>query len=262
VSGRIAWEDAVSMDLQLALAGAAVEGRTLTNLTAHLVEQAEQNKMFLRNLLADFYQGKLTGDVEVTHRQEGSRYGVTLDVQDVSLAEFLDARRAADEPPSEMKGVLSGNLSMTGRFGRPRSRRGGGSIVLRQAELFKVPLMLAILQVIHFAIDDDNAIHDATASFVFDGEELILQQIDMRGRALSMVGAGRVHTPSQQLDVVLLVGSPLQLPRVEILSDLMEGVARELMEVHLEGPVNDPKIRADIVRSLRATLETILETRE
>lgn len=261
VSGRIAWGDVSTMDLKLALEKAVVEGRTMKNVTARLVERPAQNKMYLRNLQADFYEGKLTGVVEVTRQDEGSRYGVTLNIQDVSLAGFVNARRGEGEPLSEMNGVLSGNLSMTGRFGRPRSRRGGGSLVLNRAELFKVPLMLAILQVIHFAIDDSNAIHDATTTFVFDGEDLILQQIDMRGRALSMVGAGRVHTPSQQLDVVLLVGSPLQLPRVEILTELMEGVARELMEVHLEGSVNDPKIRADIVRSVRATLETILNLR-
>jgi hypothetical protein len=48
---------------------------------------------------------------------------------------------------------------------------------------------------------------------------------------------------------------------VEILSDLMEGVARELMQVRLEGPVDDPQIRAEIVRSVRATLESILNLR-
>jgi len=262
VAGRLAWEgEALTLDLNVNLDRAKVDGRALTDVSARLQERPEEQKLHLRDVQAGFYEGRIMGDVEITRQARRSRYGITLNLQGVALDAFLNARRAEDEPPTEMKGILDGNLSLTGTFGRPQSRRGGGSIIIRRAELFKVPLMLAILQVIHFAIDDDNAIHDARATFAFDGEDLILQEIDMRGKALSMVGAGRVHTPSQKMDIVLLVGSPLELPRVEILSELMEGVARELMEVHVEGPVADPNIRAEIVRSIRATLETILNLR-
>ena len=133
--------------------------------------------------------------------------------------------------------------------------------MIRNAQMFKVPLLLAILQVIHFAVDDDNAFHDGMFSFIVDGEELILEEIDLRGKAVSMVGAGRVRVPTQAMHLVLLVGSPLRLPRVAVLSELLEGVARELMEVHVEGTLDKPTFRAEIVRSVKKTLQTILNMR-
>jgi len=116
--------------------------------------------------------------------------------------------------------------------------------------------------VVHLAIDDDNAFHDARLSFIVDADDLLFQEIDLRGKSLSMVGAGRVNTPREALDLVLLVGSPLKLPRMEVLSDLVEGLARELIEVHVEGKLSEPSFRAEIVRSVRRTVDTILNARE
>ncbi len=261
LEGRMVWEDTTAMNVDIKFDRASLSGRTLTDARARLEERTGTQKLLLNDVQAGFYGGTLRGDMEIARRSAGSRYGINMLMENVSLAEFLNAKRAPDEPRSQLKGLIDGNLAVAGRFGRPQSRRGGGAITIRRAELFKIPLILSILQVIHFAIDDDNAIHDASTRFAFDGEHLILQEIDMRGKALSMMGAGRVHTARQEMDIVLLVGSPLELPRVEILSDLVEGLARELMEVHVEGQVSDPQIRADIVRSVRATLETILNLR-
>jgi hypothetical protein len=63
------------------------------------------------------------------------------------------------------------------------------------------------------------------------------------------------------MDLTLLVGSPLRLPRIEVLSELMEGFARELVEVHVEGTLGKPRFHAEIVRSIKKTLETILNAR-
>ena len=143
---------------------------------------------------------------------------------DALIDEFL---RGAREAGAECEKIYLEDYTINpaGELGDVRSRRGGGTILIREAQMLKVPLMLAILQVVHLAIDDDNAFHDAMFDFIVDGDELILERIDLRGKALSMVGAGTVQISAQLLDLVLLVGSPLQLPRLEILSEFMESMA-------------------------------------
>ena len=136
-----------------------------------------------------------------------------------------------------LKGVVEGNLAVAGRFGDPASRHGGGTVLIHHAQMLKVPFMLAILQVIHLAVDDDNAFHDAQLRLIVDGDDLILDEIDLRGKSFSMVGAGRVHTPTEEMDLTLLVGSPLKLPRLEVLSEFVEGFARELVVVRVGGDV-------------------------
>jgi hypothetical protein len=73
-----------------------------------------------------------------------------------------------------------------------------------------------------------------------------------------MVGSGRVDTVSDRMNLAFLVGPAVRLPRIAVLTDLLEGVARELMEVRVEGKLDNPIIRAEMVRSLRKTIETLL----
>jgi len=245
----------------LSLSKIRVDKRLVTKVSAKLSRLEDDPIFRVEDIFGRFYGGTIVGNAEVDYSGKIPAYGISLTACDVSLAEFLNAKRKKDEKPVSLKGMVEGNLSLAGKFNQPRSRRGGGSVLIREAQMFKVPLILAILQVIHFAIDDNNAFHDGTLNFIVDGDELIINEIDLRGKALSMIGAGRVNVPTQGLNVTLLIGSPLRLPRIEVLSELLEGVARELMEVHVEGSLTKPTFRAEIVRSLKKTIQAILDAR-
>ncbi len=71
--------------------------------------------------------------------------------------------------------------------------------------------------------------------------------------------------PDKNLIFILAVTGAalaLRLPRLAVLSELVEGVARELMEVHVGGTLQAPQFRADIVRSVRKALEAISAARQ
>jgi len=240
---------------------AKVDGRLVTGLTAGFSRPPGSSRLSVEDIVGEFCQGTIIGRMEFDETPGGSRYGLTLTARDVSLGALLNAKLQPGEEPVKLEGVVMGNLALTGRSGDFASRRGGGTVLIHDAQMLKVPFLLAMMQVIHLAIGDDNAFHDARLTFIVDGDELIFEEIDLRGKALSMVGAGRVKTATQEMDLTLLVGSPLRLPRIEVLSELMEGFARELVEVRVEGTFGKPSFRAEIVRSIKKTLETILNAR-
>ncbi len=250
-----------SLEGKVNLNRARVGDRLVTDVRAMMSRSADDPVFRVSDIFGQFCGGTIVGRAEVDYSPGGPKYGLSFSARDVSLGKFLNAKRKPGDEPVQLKGLVEGNLVLTGRFGDLRTRRGGGTILIREAQMFKVPLLLGIFRVIHLAIDDDNAFHNGTLSFIVDGDELILDEIDLRGKAFSMVGAGRVRTPTQAMHLILLVGSPLRLPRVEVLSELLEGFARELMEVHVEGTLDKPTFRAEIVRSVSKTLETILNAR-
>ncbi|MBI4578953.1 MAG: hypothetical protein HY718_04570 [Planctomycetes bacterium] len=259
--GEAGYDDTFQVDARLDLKQARVDGRLLTDATARLHRAAGASTLLIGDILGTLYNGAVLGQVEVDYVTAPASYGLNLTARNVSLEEFLNARRQPDETPVRLKGRIQGTLSLTGQFDRPASRQGSGSILVQEAQMLKVPMVLAILQIIHFAVDDDNAFHDALVDYMIDGDEVILDRIDLRGKALSMAGAGHVQVPGLGMHLVLLVGSPLKLPEVAVLSELVEGVARELMEVHVEGTLDQPVFRADIVRSVRRTLEAMTSVR-
>lgn len=258
VAGRVQWSPVLSVAGDVALRRGRVGQWLLTDVDASLSRPAGAAVLQLGDLSADFYDGTLTGWVELKPAEGSPDYALSLTARDVSFQQLLDASRDPEDEARQFQGLLDADLTLRGRTGEPAGREGGGSVRIRDAQMFKLPVFLTIMRLIHFAIDDDNAFHDAQALFAVDGEEVVLEEIDLRGRAVSLVGAGRIHLPDESLDLTLLVGSPWRLPRIEGLTDLVEGVARELMEVRVEGTVHEPVFRADVVRSLRRTLDLII----
>jgi len=260
-TGRVELADPLSVNGQLSFKQLRVDELLLTGASATIERSRNSSVLSVQDIMGELYGGKIIGRAEVDFAPKLPKYGLSLTGRDISLQKLLNAKRDADKPPVELKGQVEGNLALAGQFNDPRSRHGGGSVFISQAQMFKVPLLLTLLQVIHFSIDDNNAFQDATFRFAVDEQDVILEEIDLRGRAFSMIGAGRIHLPKLGLNLTLLLGSPLDLPRVEVLSEFVEGVARELVEVRVEGSLEKPEFRADIVRSLKKTLNTILNAR-
>ncbi len=65
-----------------------------------------------------------------------------------------------------------------------------------------------------------------------------------------------MDTRTKQLDLTLLAGSPLRV-RVPLLTDILRGAAREIMEIRVTGPLDHPVITPRPLRSLAGVLETL-----
>jgi len=260
VSGRGGMAESVSLDLDFTLSQARVDGRLITEVRGHMARPAGDPRLRITDLRGGFYGGDVLGELEVNYATGRPTFGLSLATRGMSLEEFLNAKRRPDEPPVTTKGTVDGSLALAGRFGDPDSRHGGGSVFIRQAQMARIPLIFSIFQLVH-GQRDDNAFEDARFAYAIDGDDVLLQEIDLRGKSLSMVGAGRVNSSTQAMDLTLLVGSAFRLPRMEVLSELVEGVARELMEVHVEGTLEQPQFRAEMVRSVRRALEEVFAAR-
>ena len=79
---------------------------------------------------------------------------------------------------------------------------------------------------------------------------------------LSVEENARLCLRDRNLDLTLLVGSGQKLPRVPVLTELLEGAARELMVVRVQGPLGNPRITAQPLRSVDAALKLLLTPRE
>ena len=85
-----------------------------------------------------------------------------------------------------------------------------------------------------------------------------LQRIELSGKALSMVGVGRMHTRTGRMELTLISGSPRELPSLPLLEELLEGASRELLEVRVTGSLDAPRVEARPLRSLDQTLRSLL----
>lgn len=260
----------IVLDATLAVDSLRFGSWPVNAIHAAVRKDAASSTIRFDDLRGELFGGMISGIAQLGYDRDAPTYGFSITAQDMPLARMLakpnspapprDAAQAAG--PAEAvgpQGDVRGTFFLSGTLGDRASRRGGGSVEIRRAQIVKIPLALAILGVLNFALPDENAFHEATADFVLQGDTLTLNPVDLRGNSISLVGGGRLRTTTRELDLTLLAGSPHRLPRLGLLTELAEGAARELMEVHVTGTLREPRVEARPLRSLQHTLDVLRE---
>jgi len=261
LAGRARGGGIVSVDGRFALEQFRFADRLAGPATGRLFKSPDERVLHLDELQGSICEGLAGGFAEVRFDTDRPVYGLSLVFRDVSLPRFLEAGRSNDGKAPTAQGSLSGKLFLRGVLGERSTRQGGGTLRIERAQIMRIPLFLAIIGSLNLAQPEENAFHEGTAEFSLEGQTLTLHAIDLRGSALSLVGAGRMDTATQQLALTLLAGSPRRLPDLGLLTELAEGAARELMEVHVFGPLHEPRIEGRPLRSLARAIQTLRDLR-
>jgi len=211
-----------------------------------------ERTLHVDQISAAAYEGRVTASFELRQAQRPS-YGLSLTLADADLNTFLQTHRAPGSPQATAKGRIYASLSIAGRA--DGTREGGGSISLEAAEVWELPVVLSIFQVINLT-PDRNAFHDAHAQFFIMNDAMHLTRIDLQGAALSLSGAGTIDLRGETIDARLAAGPPERL-RVFLLSDVVEGFSRELMGIRVRGPLTNPAVAAEPLPSVKSALEEL-----
>ncbi len=259
-SGAVSASGELELTTGVRLKRVVAAGWHIKNLRTSLTIDRKTRALRVEGASAKLYGGEATGSA-IIDRTAGSPsvpFRASITVRDLQLARYLDIH--GEPPPDDdqadrAQGTISGNLVLRRRAGRHRRREGTGEAVLSHAQVWKLPVLFAIFQVLNLT-PDENVFHDGHVKFYLAGDTLTFQRIDLQGRALSLVGGGAMDMRTQALDVKLLAGSPVRV-RVPLLTEILEGASREIMEVHVTGTLGKPTIKPQPLRSLTAALKTL-----
>lgn len=237
-------------------------GWDMTNVRGHVVSDPAAGALMIQEGVARLYGGDATGDAQVLFEKDRTAYEASILFRDVQLDSFIAAQKAhgmrpdARTPPRERaKGTIAGNFAMHGETGRRGYREGAGTVYIRDAQVWKIPFALAIFQVLNLT-PDENVFHDGRIEMFLTDQKLILHKIDLQGKAMAFIGGGTMNLDSNDLDIRLLAASPVRV-QVPILTEILEGVAREAMELHVTGTIDNPRIRPEPLRQARDVIGTL-----
>lgn len=226
----------------------------LRNLRFDAEMKSGTNVLELTDARAELFGGSVSGSCTVTLLPDDTKYELSVELRDAELHRYLQATRRIGEAQTA-RGLLYGKFSMRGLTSRPNERRGGGELFLREAQVWKLPLMLKIFQLLNLA-PDENMFHDGWLKFFIEGNTMHMTKIDLQGGAISLIGSGELNIENDEINIRLLAGSPHRL-RVPIVTEMIEGASRDLFELHITGSLRDPKIETQQARNIRRALETI-----
>lgn len=156
-----------------------------------------------------------------------------------------DLARAANETVAakqKLTGLVSAEVDLHGA-GRGIHHLGGrGTVRLRDADLFELPVIVALLKPLSGRLPDTTAFDTADVDFRIEGEHIYLNKVHCNGDAVSLRGGGEMGLDrSIRLSFYAVVGrGDAAFP---LLDKVVSAASQQIMRIDVDGTLDNPTTR-------------------
>ena len=211
-----------------------------------------------RRLSARVAGGEVAIDGSVAGGEAGS-FAVAASLADADLEQI--ARDSfgvmSDEAAGRRyRGRVHGAIELSGSRAGSHSLVGRGQVRLRDADIYTLPVMVAMLKVLRVKAPDRNAFGSSLVDFRIEGPRAYLENIELSGDAISLVGNGEVDLDSQvRMTFRSIMGdSQTQLP---VMKRMLGGASGQFMLIHVDGTLAQPAVTTEAFPTLNAALQQL-----
>jgi len=248
---------------ELALDSAMIQGVQITKVQGPLAMDADGVRLgaaaggeAARRLSARIATGTLLIDARLQAGDAGG-FVVSASLQDADL-ERLTAE--ATGVAHRYRGRLHGGIEVSGSRAGTHSLVGRGQVRLRDADIYELSVVVALLKILRIKAPDRNAFSSSVVDFRIEGPHAYLDNIELSGDAISLVGAGEIDFDSNlQLTFRSIMGdSETQLPAMK---RLLGGASGQFMLIHVDGTLADPTPSTEAFPTLAAAVQKLQSRR-
>lgn len=208
-------------------------------------------------LTGDIFGGKVALDANVSSESDGE-FEVRTTFHEFDLTQLsADVTGKTDD----VAGTGYAGILLKGDTSGVNSLRGDGYVRLRNAKIYELPVILALLKVARVSQFDLNAFDESNVDFKVHGRDIELSRIELIGNAVSLIGNGQMNLDHQiDLDFYSVVGrNRLNIP---LLSRLYREGSKQILWIHVDGSLYQPSTRREMLPGLNDTLRQVFEELE
>jgi hypothetical protein len=193
-----------------------------------------------RRVAAKIFGGTVRADCQV-NLGATQQYTLRAALTDANLAQFAKENVAGRQ---RLDGKVLANVELQGTGRSTQTLRGSGSIRMTDADIYELPVMVALLKIINMRQPDTTAFTNSDIDFRIQGEHLLLDRINFSGDAISLLGLGQVNFDRQiNLTFHSIVGRPEY--QVPILRNVLGEASQQIMQIRVEGTIDNPTTRSE-----------------
>ncbi len=190
-----------------------------------------------RPITASAFLGQLTinGELRLT---EAGEFGVEMALENADLAAVMSELAPRQRG---LSGKVFGLVNMGGTLAVAHTWRGTGQVRLRDADIYELPVMIAMLKLLTVQRPDRTAFNTANIDFRIEWDDVALDRIDFNGDAICLKGTGRM-TGQRDVDLKFYpqIGrDEFQLP---IFRPLVSETSRQFMLIQVTGTLDRPHV--------------------
>jgi hypothetical protein len=156
----------------------------------------------------------------------------------------------------DLSGRLTASLNLGGAWGKPESRQGRGDVEMHGRQMYRIPLILGLLQITNLALPISSPFKNATARYSLNGNALEFEKIEFRSDHMVMKGEGSLDFATKKVDMTFVTDSAGGF-RVPFLEGLWQGAQQELLRINVKGTVQEPKVQAGVFGTFTTTVDQV-----
>lgn len=228
-------------------------GRPVGNLRFDLTRASGATDLHVDHLSALVAGGELGGSAILNFPDQGpGQYTMNLAVRDASVKDLTG------EADPNIRGELTASLALEGKWDDPSARRGRGDVLVAGKQLYRIPLMLGLLQVTNLALPIGQPFTRATARYNVEGMRINFDQLELRADTMMMSGTGYLDFGTKQVRLNLTTDNPAGF-KIPFITDLWKGARQELFKITVKGTVQDPRVQPSSMGVLTTTIDQVFK---
>ena len=190
-----------------------------------------------RPLTAQLLGGTVSGDAWVSLQSE-PRYGLQATLVQGDLARFAKENSAGGQG---LRGSIAATVNLRGAGRTVNGLGGHGTIQLRDADIYELPLMIRLLKILSIRRPDPTAFSTADIRYRIEGNHVYFDRIDFSGDAVSLLGQGDMDF---QTAIHLCFHAQVGRGRIQIplLQEVLGGASQQIMLIYVGGTLQDPEV--------------------
>lgn len=171
------------------------------------------------------------------------------------------ARREIGSQLENIEGRSFAAVRMTGDYTGTHSHRGEGTIQLRQAKIYELPVFLSTLKTLKIRPGEQHAFDTANIDFVIQGETFDFKKLEFLGDAISLIGNGKMNI---DWDIDLNFYSIIGRNRINIplISELYRAGSQKALWINVTGKLDAPKTNRHVLPQLNNSLQQIFQPQQ
>ena len=205
-------------------------------------------------LTASFLGGVLAVD-SLVRMGEPLRYDVRVGLRNGLLERYNQLYLSG---AGRLSGVLNGVLFLTGTGTDFRQLKGNGRLVIEPADLYDLPLLLAIFRVMSLQTAEVAAFDRAQFDFNVRNGLVNFDRMNLQGESISLFGRGTVRINDRRIKLDFYSASGRRQIPIPILREVTNELTKGWVGVHVEGTLRDPRPEVRPVPVLDDALKKLL----
>jgi hypothetical protein len=233
---------ATSFDSNVTNGNFTLAGRKVRDVSATLLKPTESSEFFIKSFRGMLGTGILSANAEV-ETIEPFHYATDILLASVPLHSLkipgegvaIPNQKTAKSTVEIDPGLVDARINISGTSAGISTRQGRGSASIRQAELARLPIGVALLQITQLSLSLDPIVQQGEFDFTIDQDRIQFERFDLACKDLLLTGEGWLNTESNE--IALRLRNRGTMP---IISDILGGMTNQLFQIDVRGTITDP----------------------